>query len=307
MKTSSSVSKTPPADQLLSSEMEEMVRQQMIRDEIKEELHSKESEQRITQVAEKVPDKVYTECIKESRTSQGEVQSEVPTKSRRGQFSRPRITEKRNVIIFGKPGVGKSTLGNHILGHNIFNVSSCPSSVTKKVESSTCEFDYNNVYYQITVFDTIGILDRPSRDTFHQVKKAIKCIGGVHLFIFVVTNSRLTLNDKHAFELFHNEFPSADPISLMVITGCEALDKERREKIIREYRSNADIKDIISHMGKGILTVGFPDLSMIRHEKLGDMFAEIAKKDELAIRKIICESSNMISKDELCYSICSIQ
>lgn len=83
------------------------------------------------------------------------------------------------------------------------------------------------------------------------------CTCNVYIHVCTITYCLL---EQKTFELIHKEFPSADPISLLVITGCDSKDKE---EVAREYRSDPYTKDIVSHMRRGILAFGFSDLTML--------------------------------------------
>ena len=65
----------------------------------------------------------------------------------------------RHVVTIGKTGSGKSSVANHILGCDCFEVRSCVSSVTKHVEHNTTDFTKDGVKYHVNVYDTVGLLE----------------------------------------------------------------------------------------------------------------------------------------------------
>lgn len=216
--------------------------------------------------------------------------------------TKAKTTETRNVIVVGKTGSGKSTVANHILGtvNDKFKVSGAPSSVTSKAMPKNSEFEYDNVRYRLTVIDTIGLFDTDNfsdKQILKNTKETIKeFVKGLHLIVFVVKEGRFTDDEKKTFDLIHKEFYNCiDPISLLVVTGCEGKDKTI---IINDYQQNPVTRWIVAHMKKGVVPVGFPDLSGF-NGTVREFFTKEALKDEVTLRKIVCGSETMFLKEEL--------
>lgn len=220
----------------------------------------------------------------------------------------PQITAKRNIIVVGRSGAGKSTVANHILGANAsrprsrqpFKVIASPEGGTENPEIQTSEFYYEEVRYDFTVIDTVGLFDNKylsNEEVMRKTKNAIKrYVNCVHLIVFVIKESRFTQEEKIAFNIVHEHFSKdIDPISFLVITGCEGRNKDN---IVAEYRRNAQTCEILSHMEKGVIAVGFPNLAELE-EGLKKYYESSVKRDALELRKVAVESKEMYLKDEL--------
>ena len=71
-------------------------------------------------------------------------------------------------------------------------------------------------------------------------------------------------------------------ISAVVLTHCEHLSEEEREKMIEQFKK--DHPSVAELMGKGILAVGFPDSS---HIQPGSGFSQSVEIDENKMRQFI--------------------
>lgn len=218
-------------------------------------------------------------------------------------LAKPQRTAVRNIIVVGRSGAGKSTVANHILGADAtqgFKVMASPEGVTEIPDMFTSEFRHEEVLYKFTVIDTVGLFDNKhlnNKEVMKKTKEAIKrFVDSVHLIVFVIRESRFTPEEKKAFDLVHRDFSKdIDPLSYLVITGCEGRDKT---KIVDEYKKNAQTCDVLGHMKKGVIAVGFPNLNDLE-EGLKQYYESSIKKDALELRKIAVESKEMYLKHEL--------
>jgi GTPase Era involved in 16S rRNA processing len=220
--------------------------------------------------------------------------------------------ETRNILIVGKTGAGKSTVANAILlgVGEYFPVSDMPSTPRDGKEFGQCEFDDGNVRYCFTVIDTVGPFDTghiSNKKKIENTNGKIKgYVDGLHLIIFVMKNGRLTKEESgESFQLFHKNFAKdIDPISALVITGCEGQDKD---EIIQQFKHDPMMGEIADHMKKGIYPVGLPNLDGYSG-RIKEIFEVESREDEKTLRKLICTCETMYLNEELFNdSSCTVQ
>jgi len=179
---------------------------------------------------------------------------------------------KRNVVVIGKTGSGKSTVANKILclddDKRCFNVQFSYQAVTTTIDNATRNIPIGSETYAVNVIDTIGFSDtritgaKSDDAIMKEIKKELtdRAPEGINLLIFVFRHSRFTNEEKAAFDKIQKSFSHLiNRISLLVITNCEQLTRGAREKVIIDFKNDPLTKDFAKMMTKGIYTVGFPD------------------------------------------------
>lgn len=195
---------------------------------------------------------------------------------------------ERNVVILGKVGAGKRTLGNHIVGEDIFNHKS-EALGSRDVDTYYKELEKEQKFYRILIVDTESS-HTPRNDPIPHIVEKFKRI---HLIIFVIAYGRYTGEShsslQHVVESLNHK---ASFISALVITHCESMEASQRDKKIGEFRDNSRSSQVVSFMKNGAYAVGFPDPSALPDNLKSIMQQGIAADKEM-VRQMVerCDSS----------------
>lgn len=172
---------------------------------------------------------------------------------------------KRTVVILGKVGAGKATLANTITGNTMFRLSDSIDSMTRGVrDNNFAEIDisYSGVHYKMSFL----LLDTHGLQAVNQTDN-IKDVTSVNLLLFVYKHGRYTPEENDSLTIAVRMLgEDAKQVSALIITGCEDLSYDGREKIIIDFKTNPSTKEIADFMGKGIHTVGFPNLASVNEQ-----------------------------------------
>ena len=222
---------------------------------------------------------------------------------------------RRNILVIGKTGAGKSTVANKIIGQNVFTTSGSVESRTSV--NSHCDVmvvdERNGNLYAIRMIDTIGFEDTGNEDRdktsneeiIESVKRYFQTYTpeGLHLIIFVYRKGRFTQEEKKVFDFIAEKFEAdIKPLSALVITCCDNETDEAREEIISNFREKPLTRRIANLMGKGIYAVGFPDLeNTIPHFR--STYRELSDKYVTTLRQLIYSCEIIHLREEIASEI----
>uniref|UniRef100_A0A3P8R1G5 AIG1-type G domain-containing protein n=1 Tax=Astatotilapia calliptera TaxID=8154 RepID=A0A3P8R1G5_ASTCA len=120
------------------------------------------------------------------------------------------------IVMLGKTGVGKSAVGNTILGDRYFRSSPLSRSVTEVCQKGVTQWG-NRV---VSVVDTPGILDTAKSNEFIK-REIVRCVEvscpGPHVFLLVIQVGRFTKEEKNSVEALQELFGQAANQHMIVL------------------------------------------------------------------------------------------
>ena len=222
---------------------------------------------------------------------------------------------RRNILVIGKTGAGKSTVANKIIGQNLFTTSESLESRTSvnSHRDVVVVDERNNNEYSIRMIDTIGFEDTGNEDRdktsneeiIESVKRYFQTYTpeGLHLIIFVYRKGRFTQEEKKVFDFIVEKFEAdIKPLSALVITYCDNETDKAREEIISNFQENRLTRRIANLMGKGIYAVGFPDLENTL-ALFRPLYMELSDKYVTTLRQLIYSCERIYLADEIASEI----
>ena len=209
----------------------------------------------------------------------------------------------KSVLILGKVGSGKKTLGNHIAGEVILRnttTTSSMASVTRDVGMFVGTFKERDTIYRILTCDTESLRTGYS----NPLPYIVEHFQNIDLIIFVIANGRYT--DESHGSLLHvvkNLHHRATLISALVITHCDGIKAEERQDIISQFRADDRCAPLAAFMGKGIYAVGFPDTSPFAPIGVKQAMEKLIAEDENTVRNLVRECKFSVPVQHLAVSV----
>ncbi|XP_077354377.1 GTPase IMAP family member 8-like [Festucalex cinctus] len=141
------------------------------------------------------------------------------------------------IVMIGRTGVGKSAVGNTIVGRKVFHSYAAAQSITEH-----CEIERVKCQRKIHIVDTPGIMDT-SKDPEDVKREIAKCIQmtspGPHAFLLVLQLGRFTDEEENSVEALEKLFgPEASLYTIVLFTRGDEL----KGRNIQEYVTNAHPK-----------------------------------------------------------------
>ena len=156
------------------------------------------------------------------------------------------VMDRRNVLIIGKTGTGKSSLGNLITKTETFKAQLSFGGVTEKSAKQTCEVDVNNDRFTIHVVDTPGLSDVNTTDSniLDEISEGARLVvegstsfTGIHALLFVIAaNGRFSQDDSSIVDYFAETESTFWNYAILVVTksGCYGTTKDEQHRRFKE-------------------------------------------------------------------------
>lgn len=204
--------------------------------------------------------------------------------------------------MVGKTGCGRSSLINKVTGKDYLKVLFSFSTVHGTPQHVHTELLINNTKYQCNFIEVPDLYSNPyrSKPISYHVEQMVKSNLGMYLqsvnLIIMCTSGRLGSFVEEIVEeigQIYTKFTKNTKILALVITHCDQLRPNAIARRVEEFKSDERAKDIVASLGKGIHTVGFPDLFDIKPEHRESRKDEM-QKDVLKLHRLIEESNDSV-------------
>jgi GTP-binding protein EngB required for normal cell division len=129
-------------------------------------------------------------------------------------------TRKKNILVIGETGVGKSSIVNLIVGEKVAEAKGSADKCTFNID----KYEYEN----FRLFDTIGYNDATENNPTEALKKLANfamevTTDGICLIVYVMKQGRINAISRKNYDYFVKSFCNNEVPVLLVVTHCEEV------------------------------------------------------------------------------------
>jgi GTP-binding protein EngB required for normal cell division len=183
------------------------------------------------------------------------------------------ISKKRNILLLGRTGQGKSSLGNLLINKNenltkegfkeIFKEGGNSISQTKNVKGET--FELEDYSYQVVDTPGLGDTSLKQRDILFKIAEACKKVENGIFQIFFVNGEKFTLEEIYTYNIIREIFFD-DKVSKYTTIVRTKFDNFEDEKSCKEdldlltNEGNESIKKMIDSCERKLIYIDNPSI-----------------------------------------------
>ncbi|CAF0889208.1 unnamed protein product [Rotaria sp. Silwood1] len=182
------------------------------------------------------------------------------------------------MVLLGRTGTGKSSVGNTILGGKFFVAKKAPVGVTTQCASGARDFENKRLF----IVDTPGFLDPNIEDEVIQqeVGKSYQLTAtpGPHVFLLVLEPARMTDQEAVATDYLSKIFgPKAVHHTIIIFTHGDVLEEEENtlDGYLSQLPTNAPLRKLLEQCGRRYLCFNNKGTEQEKNEAVRSLFERI--------------------------------